>query len=167
MIGFMGSGKSTLGPRLAARLGVHFLDLDVEIERRAACTIAELVAAEGEAALRRQELEALRALVDAAPPGCVIATGGGIVESPEARTLLRALGRIVWLEAEPEASVSRLPGPARAARPLLDADGAWRQRWALRQPHYRALADAVVNTYPDAIDASLERLVALARAERA
>jgi shikimate kinase len=167
LIGFMGCGKSTLGPRLADRLGVQFLDLDDEIERRAGCRIAELVDAEGEAGLRRHELAALRALVDAAPAGCVVATGGGVVETPPAHALLRALGRIVWLEAEPEASVSRLPPAARAARPLLDAEGTWRRRWEIRQPLYRALAEAIVATHPDAIDASLERLVAVARAERA
>jgi shikimate kinase len=153
----MGSGKSTLGARLAARLAVPFVDLDIEIAQRTGTSIVDLVGREGEAAFRRYELDALLEIVRMAPPACVIATGGGIVETPAAHAALRALGRIVWLRADPEASVSRL-GAARAERPFLASDVDWRERWRHREPLYLALADAVVSTHPETEDESLDAL---------
>lgn len=160
LIGFMGSGKSTLGPLLAARLVIPFVDVDVEIERRAGCTIAALVARAGEPELRRHEHDALQALAASPPPRAVVATGGGVVELPGAASLLHALGTIVWLRADPDVSVGRLDAGARAGRPLLAAS-TWRQRWERREPLYRACADAIVGTHPETVDESLEQLMRL------
>jgi shikimate kinase len=99
----------------------------------------------------------LRALAAAPPARAVIATGGGIVESEAAAALLRALGPVVWLRADPDAALQRLDAAARAARPLL-AGGAWRGRWAQRQSRYAALADHVVSTHPESVETSLAAL---------
>lgn len=153
----MGSGKSTLGALVAERCGVPFTDLDVEIERRAGCSVADVFAREGEPGFRARELQTLAEIVPAMPAAAVLATGGGIVETDAALPLLRQCGRIVWLRADPEASVRRL-GTARAGRPLLHGD--WRTRYARRAARYAAWAEAVVSTHPEPVEESLAALLA-------
>lgn len=87
----MGSGKSTIGPRLAQRLGWTFHDLDERIEAAAGCSIREIFDTAGEAEFRRQEREHLRALLDSAAtdPHMVIALGGGAFVQPETFDYLR------------------------------------------------------------------------------
>jgi shikimate kinase len=115
---------------------------------------------QGEAEFRHLELQVLRDLVRDAPPGAVVATGGGLVETPEARALLPQLGRVVWLRADPRACVARL-GAERAARPLLDAGTDWLGRFARREPLYRELAQGIVDTHPQGVEQSLAQLEAL------
>lgn len=153
----MGSGKSTLGALVAGRCGVPFTDLDVEIERRAGAGAAAVFAREGETGFRARELQALAAIVPVRAADAVLATGGGIVETPAALPLLRQWGRIVWLRADPEASVGRL-GDAGAGRPLLQGD--WRARYTRRAARYAAWADAVVSTHPEPVEESLAALLA-------
>lgn len=133
----MAAGKTRLGPVIAAQGGLAFLDLDAEIERRAGCGIPALFAAAGEAGFRREESAALAAL--AGRDGLVLATGGGVVEAPANRPLLRA-GFCVYLAWEWPLLAARLaarPG----ARPLAAAGEALlRERWEQRDPLYRALA---------------------------
>ena len=157
LIGFMGSGKTTLGRSLATALGVDFIDLDSELETAHGCSVHSMIARDGEPVFRARELDVLRALVASRRADCVVATGGGVVESAAARAMLAQWGRVVWLRADPEACVERL-GAARATRPLLqDAD--WRIRYARRAPQYAALAAFVVDTHPDGVDASLRALL--------
>jgi shikimate kinase len=155
LIGFMGSGKTALGAGLAARLGIDFIDLDDRIEAAAGMSARAVFTAEGEAEFRRRELQALQRLESTAPARCIIATGGGIVETPAAHAVLRALGCVVWLRADPEAGVARL-GEASRLRPLLDGD--WRSRWERRAPLYAALAECIVDTHPDDYETSLAAL---------
>jgi shikimate kinase len=159
----MGSGKSTLGRRLAEHFRFQFVDLDERLERTSGRSIRDMMAQEGEPAFRRLELESLRELVNARPERCVVATGGGIVESAEAAPLLRKLGRVIWLRADPQASVDRLTR-TRRRRPLLDDPKEWRRRWARREPLYRAVAHAVVHTHPETCDASFRQIVRLLEA---
>jgi shikimate kinase len=155
LIGFMGSGKTTLGAGLASRLGIDFIDLDDCIEAAAEKSVRAVFTAEGEAGFRRRELEALHRLESTAPARCIVATGGGIVETRAAHAVLRALGRVVWLRADPEAGVARL-GEASRSRPLLDGD--WRGRWERRAPLYAALAESIVDTHPGDFETSLAAL---------
>src|SRR5437868_15290814 len=106
LCGLMGSGKSTVGPLLAARLGASFCDLDAEIERAAGRTVAEVFAAEGEPAFRAREARALYALIERAG-GAVIALGGGALGRPENRELVLATGRLIWLDAPTKELVRR------------------------------------------------------------
>ncbi len=118
LVGFMGTGKSTLGRGAALALGRPFVDTDAEVESRAGASVAEIFATHGEAAFRRWEAEAVAAV--AAGPGRVVATGGGVLARPDNAEMLRATGVFVLLEARPEVILRRVGG-ARAGvrRPLL------------------------------------------------
>jgi shikimate kinase len=116
IIGFMGTGKTTVGRLVAERLGRRFVDLDVAIERLAGRTIAEIFRGDGEPAFRRLETEALeRALHDA---DTVLATGGGAACREPNVSMMLERGRVVALSAPPEEVLKRA-GRA-SGRPLLD-----------------------------------------------
>jgi shikimate kinase/3-dehydroquinate synthase len=104
--GFMGTGKSTVGPALAARLGVPFVDTDAEIERAAGCAIAELWRSEGEAAFRTREAVLAERLLAGAEPS-VVAFGGGAVTIERVRRLATERAIVVTLTASPETIVAR------------------------------------------------------------
>ncbi len=166
LTGMMGAGKSSLGPRLAARLGRRFVDTDQEIERSAGCSIAELFAREGETAFRARE----RALIESLAGGpLVVALGGGAVAQPGARERLAATGTLVYLRARPETLLERVADAE--TRPLLrglsrsDRLARLAALLAQREPHY-ASASIVLDTDDLAVDDLVERLVArLAGAE--
>jgi shikimate kinase len=99
LIGFRGSGKSTVGAELATRLGWRFMDADSVLEERLACTIGEYIVRDGMAGFRRQESECLRSIL-ASQDAIVLATGGGVILAPENREALRQSGGlVVYLEA--------------------------------------------------------------------
>ncbi len=124
LIGFMGSGKSSVGRRLASALRLPFVDLDTEIERAAGTRIPHIFATKSEAEFRRYETQALREALD---KSAVISSGGGLVTREENRILLGAAAQsgshIVYLRAQPNtlaARIRRQPG----TRPLIDGPGA-------------------------------------------
>ncbi len=145
LVGMMASGKTTVGQKLARRLGLAFADSDVEIERRAGHTVAELFAAEGEPAFRILERAVLADLVGDGTVG-VIATGGGAVIDPATRKLLREQASVVWLRATPGVSAHRA-SQQDTDRPLLgrDARATMDRLWAEREPWYREVADNVID----------------------
>jgi shikimate kinase len=105
LVGFMGTGKSVVGQRLAERLGHSFVDTDTMIAASAGRSIPQIFAKEGEAGFRNRETEALRELT--AARGVVVATGGGILGREENVLLLRRIGRLVCLTARPELIMER------------------------------------------------------------
>lgn len=115
LIGMMGAGKSTVGRRLAARLGLEFVDADVEIEAAAGMSIPEIFAAHGEQYFRDGEVRVIARLLDGAP--CVLATGGGAWLRGETRERIRATGISVWLKADVDVLLRRVK--RRSDRPLL------------------------------------------------
>jgi shikimate kinase len=153
LIGYRGTGKSTMAARLADRLGLPWLDADAVLEGRVGCPITELVGSRGEAAFRDVEDEVLRDLVPAFTG--VLATGGGVVLRPENRRLLRAAGRpVVWLTAPADVIRRRLAAdPLTASRrpalaggdPLAEVEAAL----AAREPLYRETADIAFDTAVD------------------
>jgi shikimate kinase len=115
LVGLMGVGKSTVGRRLARRLGLAFVDSDEEIERAAVHTIPEIFDRFGEAGFRDGERRVLRRLIEGEPK--VIATGGGAFMDSETRALILERCVAVWLEAELETLAQRVR--RRGHRPLL------------------------------------------------
>ncbi len=142
----MGAGKSTVGRRLAGLLGLRFVDADAEIERAAGRSVSEIFAAEGEAAFRAREREAVQALRET---GAVVALGGGAIAQREVRDLLLGHGTVVHLRVSPEQALARVGDAER--RPLLAgltrAERLARLAELLRErePAY-ASADIVVDT---------------------
>lgn len=133
-----GCGKSTFAKELAAEKGMPCVDLDAEIERRAGRTIASVFAAEGEAAFRRMEMDALAEI--AAKGGAVVALGGGALLDPEARRIAETSGQVVFLECPEETLLERVQRSE--ARPLLRGDAVRRMKdlLAARREHYASFA---------------------------
>lgn len=115
LIGFMGTGKSSLGKRLAQTLGWPLIDTDVLTEKKAGRTIAEIFASEGEQAFRDLETGILKSLGETFHT--VISTGGGVILRKENRELLSGLGLVIWLHAAEEAIFERVSRNKK--RPLL------------------------------------------------
>jgi shikimate kinase len=115
LVGLMGAGKSTVGRRLAKRIGLPFADADHEIEAAAGLSIAEIFERYGEAHFREGERRVLARLIDGPPR--VIATGGGAFMNDETRALLLARCTAIWLDAEIETLAERVG--RRGHRPLL------------------------------------------------
>ena len=143
LVGMMGAGKSSIGRRLAQRLGVTFVDADAEIEAAAGMTIAEIFATYGEPYFRSGEQRVIARLLDSGPK--VLATGGGAFMNPETRAGVRQKGVSVWLKAEFEVLMRRVKRRATADRPMLQGDPAQRIRHLMdeRYPLY-AEADVTV-----------------------
>ena len=130
LTGFMASGKSTVGPRLALALGVPFIDLDLEIVRRAGHSIPEIFAAEGEKGFRTAEREALRAVGASAS---VVSVGGGALVDVANLDFALGSGTVVYLHASADELAARL-SHGRRLRPMLqDRSGARLTGDALRE----------------------------------
>jgi shikimate kinase len=145
LVGPMGSGKSTIGRRLAAVLGKEFYDSDREIERRTGATVSLIFDLEGEAGFRARE----RAVIDELTGlnDIVLATGGGVVLAPENRRALVTRGRVVYLHAPLEKLIQRTARDR--VRPLLQTEDRVGRLLAIiteRDPLYRQVADLVVET---------------------
>jgi shikimate kinase len=130
LVGFMGTGKSSIGRQVARRLGFQFLDTDHLIVEREGAAVADIFAKVGEAAFRALETRTLESLEHLTR--CVIATGGGIVMREENRAILRRLGFVVGLTASPEVVFQRVSRNNK--RPLLQTEEP-------RETMHRLLAD--------------------------
>jgi shikimate kinase len=135
MVGMMGAGKSSIGRRLAARLGLPFADADTEIEQAANATISEIFETHGEAYFRDGERRVIQRLLDGSPK--VLATGGGAFVNAETRAAIRAAGISVWLKADRDLILQRVR--RRSNRPLLktsNPEATVDQLLAVRDPIY-------------------------------
>jgi shikimate kinase len=162
LTGFMATGKTEVGRRLARRLGRPFVDVDGLVEASAGRTVAAIFASEGE--VRFRELERAAVMEACRVPEAVVATGGGTMLDPENRRRLAAAGPIVCLAAPAEEIVRRVG--ERATRPLL-ANGAGgdrlarvRELLAERAPVY-ALSTHTVDTAGLDVEQVVERVHAL------
>jgi len=146
LVGLRGSGKSTLGRRLARRLRLPFVELDALIEEAAGLPLAQLFEIHGERYFRRLEREVLARFIGAGGPA-VIAAGGGLVTDPETWALLRAGCVTVWLSAEPEDHYARVlaQGDRRPMAGQADAMAGLKALLAARRPLY-AQADLTLDT---------------------
>jgi shikimate kinase len=163
LVGLPGSGKTTVGDRLAARLGRAFVDFDAELERRAGLSIAELFTRDGEPAFREAEA-GISAELAARDEPLVLAPGGGWIANPSATATLRPRGRIIYLRVRPEAAVRRM-GDDVARRPLLaggDPVAAVRALLERRGAAY-AVADVVLDTEALTVAETVDTLEELIR----
>lgn len=162
LVGMMGSGKTTIGQRLADRLGGDFVDSDAEVEARTGRTVAEIWEAEGEAAFRRLEAESLRSALERhRSRPAVVAAAGGVVLDPANRELLRRrASHVVWLRAQPATLASRIGGEP-GHRPLLREDPAetLERLHEERAGLYRAVASTVVDVDGIAPETAVERIL--------
>ncbi len=145
LIGMMGVGKSSIGRRLGARLGVPFVDADTEIEAAAGMSIADIFARHGEADFRSGEARVIARLLEGGPQ--VLATGGGAVMNADTRAAVKAKGVSIWLSAEFDVLMRRI-NKRKNDRPMLmtgDPAATLRQLLAEREPVY-AQADITVQS---------------------
>lgn len=166
LAGFMGTGKTTIGAALAAKLGVEFVDADVELERREGRSIPEIFAVEGEPYFRARERELLHELSQRSD--IVLATGGGMVVDPENRRMLLERCIAVGLHAPADVILERVGGEAAAqTRPMLrggDVRARIVELLAARAPAYADLhyrVDTAERTPDDIAD----QIAAIVRAE--
>ena len=159
LIGLRGAGKTTLGRRLAERLGVPFFDMGVEIERESGMSLSEIFSLSGQAAYRRLERRALERLLER-QPRAVIETGGSLVSEPGTYELLLANCTTVWVKAAAEEHMSRViaQGDERPMAGNEEAMADLRRILAERDPLY-AKADAVVDTEGKSEAASFAELL--------
>ena len=141
LVGMPGSGKSSVGPALAERLGVPFVELDREVERAAGKSVREIFAEDGEARFR--ELEAAALVAASAQDPSVVSCGGGVVLEPANRVTLRASGEVVFLDVPIEVLEARV-APA-ADRPLIRERGDLARLYSERRSLYREFAAHVVD----------------------
>jgi len=144
LVGMMGSGKSSIGRRVAASLGIPFVDADTEIEKAAGMTITDIFALRGEAEFRSGEARVILRLLEGGPQ--VLSTGGGAFMNPDTRAAIAAKGISIWLNAELDVLMKRVR--RRQDRPLLKTDdpaATLRKLIEERYPTY-GLADLTVES---------------------
>ena len=161
LIGPMGSGKTTIGQRVAVRLGLEFLDCDHELEAQTGASVNLIFDVEGEAGFRARETRMLRKLT--ARRGVLVATGGGVVMRRRNREMLRQSGLVVFLRTSVAQQLRRLSRDK--TRPLLQAPDRKERLERLareRNPLYEALADIdfpARNRSPDTAAQALADLI--------
>jgi shikimate kinase len=157
LVGMMGAGKSSVGRRMALRLGIPFVDADTEIEKAAGMTISDIFAVRGEAEFRAGEARVILRLLEGGPQ--VVATGGGAFLNPDTRAAISAKGVSVWLRAEFDVLMKRIR--RRHDRPLLktaDPAATLRKLIEEREPVY-ALADLTVQSREVTHDKIVDEIV--------
>lgn len=157
LIGFMGSGKSSVGKRLSSLLEMDLIDTDFVIEKRMEMTIREIFSTMGEKEFRRLEREIIIGLQDT--KNSIISCGGGIVLDPENVESLKKGGRIIWLDASPEEIYNRLLGDK--SRPLLSDLSLEdiRALWEKRLPLYEAASHMKIRTDGKTVDEIVEEIL--------
>jgi len=140
LVGMMGAGKTTVGRRLAARLGRHFVDSDEEVEKAAGMTIEDIFAAHGEADFRAGEVRVIARLLK--DPDLVLGTGGGAFVNAETRALVKSSAVSVWIKADFELLFQRVQ--RRSNRPLLKTANPRQTLQDLIEKRYPIYAEADV-----------------------
>ncbi|HSL80745.1 MAG TPA: shikimate kinase, partial [Pseudolabrys sp.] len=151
LIGMMGAGKSSIGRRLASRLGIPFIDADTEIESAAGMTIPEIFEKHGEPYFRAGEARVIARLLDNGPQ--VLATGGGSVMDPQTRALIGQKGISIWLKADIDVLLKRTK--RRNDRPLVEKI---KDLLPVREPIY-AQADIIIQSRDEPHDTIIDEIM--------
>ena len=151
LVGMMGAGKSSIGRRLASRLGIPFIDADTEIESAAGMTIPEIFEKHGEPYFRAGEARVIARLLDNGPQ--VLATGGGAVMDPQTRALIGQKGISIWLKADIDVLLKRTK--RRNDRPLVEKI---KDLLPAREPIY-AQADIIIQSRDEPHDAIIDEIM--------
>ncbi len=146
LVGFMGAGKTTVGRRLAERLGIRFIDLDLEIERETGLSVREIFLQRGEPVFRQWEREALERA--AAGDDAVIATGGGTFASSANADLMKRTGLTVWLHPTFATLAARIGFEGKEDRPLFRDETSALALYRERLSAYRA-AELTIEIGPE------------------
>ena len=165
LIGYRGSGKSSIAPRLAQRLGWNWIDSDRVIEERAGCSIRRIFETEGEVGFRQRESEVLAELLQ--QDQLVLASGGGAILTEQNRSIIKAAGPVVWLHASVQALAKRLSRdrsagenrPSLTGRPIEEEVA---EVMAIREPLYRECATIIVDSereWPDQVARRIARQI--------
>lgn len=156
LIGFMGSGKTTVGEALAYKLGFKWVDLDFYIEEQEKMTIAKIFEEKGEAHFRRLETKYLQVFAD--EEQLVLSTGGGIIVTPENRVLLQQ-HQTFYLNWEFDTLYQRIAGDV--TRPLATSYEALCTRYEMRQPFYKEASDMTIDCEGKTIEAVVDEIFLL------
>ena len=151
LVGMMGAGKSSIGRRLASRLGIPFIDADTEIESAAGMTIPEIFEKHGEPYFRAGEARVIARLLDNGPQ--VLATGGGAVMDPQTRALIGQKGISIWLKADIDVLLKRTK--RRNDRPLVEKI---KDLLPVREPIY-AQADIIIQSRDEPHDTIIDEIM--------
>lgn len=147
LIGMRGSGKTTLGQRLAVATGARFIDTDWLIEEKEGMEISEIFRQKGQRFFRNLEQQVILSLPGKnCPDECIISIGGGAVEREENRRCISSLGTVVWLDAEPETIVRRISGSPRPHLTNLPPLMEIKKLLESRRPHYESLSQFTIKT---------------------
>ncbi|HTL65722.1 MAG TPA: shikimate kinase [Pseudolabrys sp.] len=151
LVGMMGAGKSSIGRRLASRLGIPFIDADAEIESAAGMTIPEIFEKHGEPYFRAGEARVIARLLDNGPQ--VLATGGGAVMDPQTRALIVQKGISIWLKADIDVLLKRTK--RRNDRPLVEKI---KDLLPVREPIY-AQANIIIHSRDEPHDTIIDEIM--------
>ena len=151
LVGMMGAGKSSIGRRLASRLGIPFIDADTEIVSAAGMTIPEIFEKHGEPYFRAGEARVIARLLDNGPQ--VLATGGGSVMDPQTRALIGQKGISIWLKADVDVLLKRTK--RRNDRPLVEKI---KDLLPVREPIY-AQADIIIQSRDEPHDTIIDEIM--------
>ena len=159
LVGLMGSGKTSVGKRLAKKLGLPFVDGDQEIEKAAGLSLVDVLKCFGEEEYRAGEMRVMKRLLSGEP--CVLASGGGSFVADQTRTLAKEKAITVWLKADVDVLYARTAG--RKHRPFLrgndDKLKDKLEKYIAEEYPYYSEADIVVETREEQVDNTVFRVI--------
>lgn len=160
LIGFMGSGKSSVGKAIAEKMQLTFIDMDEAIVQQQGKSINEIFSESGEAYFRSLETDFLRSAIES--KNMVLSTGGGVVTQPDNVELLHKIGKIVYLNTPYEQILHNVKGDT--SRPLLQQENAEEIIFSMmqkREPEYFGAADIIIQTKGKTIHAIADEIIGL------